>query len=133
MTHINYETLTTLFVDYLELGWLDMKVLTRNIQDSGIDVYEFSNWCAEYSQDLGMTPFRVDFCALLLEYIKSQITYELTDICSSEYLPEALDEVWVYSNYLDSWYRGQSKLQDILEPLNKSEWSQTLTWFYEQL
>ncbi len=128
-----YDNLLGFSADFLQLGWLDLKLLSCHLKDSRVDVNEFAYWCADYCEDKGIKPFRIDLCALLLEYIKELSTNELMEKIVDDRLEEALDRVWVYNNYLDSWYRDQQKLLDVLEKQDQSNWSHTLTWFYNYL
>lgn len=128
-----YNNLLEFTAEFLQLGWLDLKLLSGHLKDSRVDVNEFAYWCADYCEDIGIKPFRIDLCALLLEYIKDQSANELIEKVADDRLEVALDCLWVYSNYLDSWYRDQHKLLDILDKQDQSDWSHTLTWFYNYL
>lgn len=133
MNDTKYRDLCNFFVSFHALGWYDLKIFIANLQNSGVDADEFANWVAEYSVDVFDNETRLDVCALLLEYIKEVAYSELLTFADEELLEEKFEDIWVYSNYCDSWYQGYDELQDFLEKQDQNKWSPTLKWFYEYL
>lgn len=127
-----------LYTSILPYGRLDMEHLANFLENSEIEIDDFSEYLESYCEETESNLIETDLNYVAYEYLLQQARNEIEELTGKDIVNDTTkQDLYVYGNYIDTQYdfsdETTEEIKEWLKDINKESMSKQLIAFLEYI